>query len=223
MKGWLITFEGGEGSGKTTQRDLLANYLESKGYEVLKLREPGGVEISEAIRKLLLDPKIRGEIDPLTELLLFSASRSQFVREKLIPALEDGKIVLLDRYYDSTTAYQGYGGGVNLDSIRQIQSIATEGISPHITFLLDVSPEIGTTKLTVQEFGSKDRIERKGISFHEKVRRGYLETAKKEPERIKVINYISGGIERMHKEIVGYVDEILKKTKWQKSLQETWN
>lgn len=208
-KGMLFTFEGTEGCGKTTQRDLLGNYFESKDQKFVKLREPGGVDISENIRKVLLDPETKSEMSKITELLLFSAARSQFVSERVAPLLERGKIILLDRYYDSTTAYQGYGNGTDLSMIYSMHQIATKGIKPDLTFLLDIPVEKGLKKTLKNEFGKLDRIERKSMSYHEKVRQGYLEIAKREPERVKVIQYIDGGPEEMHKEIVKYVEKTL--------------
>jgi len=222
--GKLITFEGIEGCGKTTQRDMLANYLEGKDFKVLRLREPGGVEISEKIRKVILDPETKSEMYNLTELLLFSAARTQFTKEKLRPALKSGKVILQDRYYDSTNAYQGYGLGINLDVIDFLNKIATMGIRPNITFFLDIPVELGLAKTIKAEFGKKDRIERKSLNYHQKVREGYLEIAQKEPERVKVIPYAENSPDMVHKEIVKYVDEILNQgKKWQKSLQEIVN
>ena len=177
----LITFEGPEGSGKSTHVRLLCAYLRQKNLKVLHLREPGGTVVSEKIRRILLDPKNKG-MDDICEMLLYQAARAQIVREKVLPALEDGRIVILDRFLDATVAYQGYGSGIDLKVIKQIGKLTTRGITPDLTVLLDISAERGLRKSS-----SCDRVERKSLAYHRRVRRGYLTLAKQNPARIKVV------------------------------------
>jgi len=179
----FITFEGIDGSGKSTQLDLLKNYLTEKGRSVIKLREPGGTEFSEAIRDLLLSTDY--DIDALTELLLFDAARSHLVSKIIKPALKRGDVVLCDRFYDSTTAYQGYGRGLDLEKVKTINKTAAAGLIPDITFFLDVSLEVSLKRSNDRE---SDRIELAGNDFFTKVRDGFQQIAKSEPDRIVIIN-----------------------------------
>ncbi|MBO8092786.1 MAG: dTMP kinase [Prosthecochloris sp.] len=184
----FITFEGIDGAGKSTQVRKLKKKLESKGHEVLTLREPGGTEISEQIRSLLLETC--HDITPEGELLLFAASRAELVQTVIKPALKYGKTVILDRFYDSTTAYQGYGRGLDLQMLEQINNVAACGLKPDITFYLDLSPE----DALIRKFSEKslplafepeelDRMERSGLDFYTRVRNGYLAIAESEPLR----------------------------------------
>jgi len=182
MKGKFITFEGSEGCGKSTQSKLLAQYLKQKGFKVLFVREPGGTKICEQIRKILLDPK-NDQMSPVTEMLLYMASRAQIVKEVIKPALLAGKIVISDRFLDSTIAYQGYGLGMDINLIKTVGEAVTCGIKPNLTIFLDLAVKKGLR----HRASSKDRIERRSISFHQRVRNGYLKLAKKEPKRIKVV------------------------------------
>ncbi len=182
MQGKFITFEGSEGSGKSTQIDLLAQYLRKKKKRVLFLREPGGVEISEKIRDLLLDVQNK-KMGSECETLLYMAARAQLVFEKIEPALKRGEIVLCDRFLDSTIAYQGFGNGVNIDFIKTIGKFATRGIAPNLTFIFDIDARQGLSRISRE----KDRIEQRALSYHQKVRQGYQFLAKKEPRRIKLI------------------------------------
>ena len=184
--GIFITFEGPEGSGKTTHSRLLCGFLRKKGYKVLHTREPGGTLVSEKIRKILLDPKNKG-MDVSCEMLLYMAARAQIVKQKILPALTQGKIVVCDRFTDATLAYQGYAGGMDLKVIENIAGIVTKGLKPDITFLLDIDARAGLLRAG----RSKDRMERKSILYHNKVRNGYLSIAKKEPKRVRVVS--SGG------------------------------
>ena len=181
--GIFITFEGPEGSGKTTHSKLLCEFLRKKGFKVLHTREPGGTLISEKIRRILLDPKNKG-MGVGCEMLLYMAARAQIVEEKILPALREGKIVVCDRFTDATLAYQGYAGGMDLKVINNIAGIVTKGLKPDITFLLDIDAKIGLLRAG----RSKDRMERKSILYHNKVRNGYLAIAKKEPGRVKVLS-----------------------------------
>ncbi len=182
MKGKFITFEGSEGSGKSTQSRLLAGYLRRKGYSVLFLREPGGTAISEKIRKILLDHK-NDSMSASCELLLYMASRAQVVAEVIKPHLLKGVIVICDRFLDSTVAYQGYGLGIDLKLIRNMGDFATQGIQPDLTVFLDVPVKDGLKHRFLRE----DRIERRPLSYHERVRRGYLRIAKSDPARFKIV------------------------------------
>lgn len=182
MKGIFITFEGSEGCGKSTQSKMLYEYLKAKGYGVIYLREPGGTKISEKIRALLLDHK-NDALSPESETLLYMAARAQLVSELINPALEKGKIVICDRFLDSTLAYQGYGLGMELKYIKAMGNFSTQGIKPDLTILLDLPVEEGLK----HRGGSEDRIEKRSIVYHQRVRKGYLKLAKSEPERIKVV------------------------------------
>lgn len=183
-RGVLITFEGGEGSGKSTQIRLLAETLERAGLETLALREPGGTRLGEAVRELLLDPAT-GEVDSRAELLLYEASRAQLTRERIMPALATGAVVLCDRYYDSSTAYQGYGRGLPLVEVHALNAAATGGLIPDLTLLLDCDHRHGMHRATAE---GTDRLEAAGDAFHERVRDGFLAIAHAEPERIRVID-----------------------------------
>jgi dTMP kinase len=182
MKGKFITFEGSEGCGKSTQSHLLASYLKGKGHKVLYLREPGGVKISEKIRTILLDPVNKG-MSKECEMLLYMAARAQVVSEIIKPALDKGKIVICDRFLDSTVAYQGYGLGVDIKVIKQVGSFATTGIKPDLTFFLDLCVKKGLK----HRQHCLDRIEQRELSYHKRVRSGYLKIAFLEPGRVKVV------------------------------------
>jgi len=192
-RGIFITFEGPEGSGKTTHSRLLCGFLRKKGFKVLHTREPGGALISEKIRRILLDPKNKN-MDVACEMLLYMAARAQIVKEKILPALEQGKIVVCDRFTDATLAYQGYAGGMDLKAIDNVAGIVTKGIKPDVTFLLDIDSEKGLLRAG----RSKDRMERKSILYHNKVRSGYLSIARIEPKRVKVISS-TGEISKIQK------------------------
>lgn len=209
-KGLFITFEGGEGSGKSEQVGLLTNYLKNKGYEIYVTREPGGDPFSEEIRNLLQNPKYTGRIEDMTELLLFEASRSQFVQRVVKPRLKKGITVISDRFFDSTTAYQGYGRGIDLQMIKYLNKVAAQGLNPNITFLLDISAKKGLEKMSTSEFGKKDRIENEKLEFHEKVNTGYKRIATDDFDRVKVIPYKENEAEKMHDEIVTYMEKLLK-------------
>lgn len=178
----LITFEGIDGSGKSTQISLLKEYLVKRDHEVVVLREPGGTDISELIRGMLLNPEI--EIDPVTELLLFSSARSQLIAEKVKPLLEKGTIVILDRFYDSTTAYQGYGRkSIPIDQVHQINNIASHGIKPNVTFYLRLSLEESAKRTAHMQ---KDRMEQSGIEFYLSVIKGFDKLAEDEERFVTI-------------------------------------
>ncbi|MBC8450208.1 MAG: dTMP kinase [Chloroflexi bacterium] len=180
----FITFEGPEGSGKTTQLKLLEMWLREQGYDVLATREPGGTAISEAVRAILLDPA-HTEMRPEAEILLFSAARAQIVGQMIRPHLAQGAIVLCDRYADSTLAYQGYGRGLDLDMLRAITAFATGGLLPHLTIYLDIPVATGLQRKAAQEW---NRLEAQTQAFHQRVREGYLEMAAAEPQRWLVLD-----------------------------------
>jgi len=182
VKGLFITFEGADGCGKTTQLNLLAEYLRIKGLDVVITREPGGKGIGERIREILLN--FDGVVSSNCESFLFLADRAQNIDMIVKPAIEAGKIVLCDRHTDSTIAYQGYGRGIDIERAKMLNKIATSGLVPDLTLVFDIDVETSMARVGVH----KDRMESAGIEFHEKVRKGYLEIAKQEPERVKVIN-----------------------------------
>lgn len=199
-KGLFITFEGADGCGKTTQINLLKKYLEEKGKEVLLTREPGGRGLGEKVREILLN--YDGVVSDRCESFLFLADRAQNVDVIVKPALAEGKIVLCDRHTDSTVAYQGYGRGLNLDEIYMLNNLATGGKKPDITFVFDVDIET-----SMQRVGNeKDRMESAGKEFFNKVRNGYLEIAKSEPDRVKVIDSTKS-IEEVHKDVVEIIEK----------------
>ncbi|MFH1199000.1 MAG: dTMP kinase [Candidatus Omnitrophota bacterium] len=182
MSGKFITFEGSEGCGKSTQSKMLYDYLKERGEPVVYLREPGGVKISEKIRDILLDAK-NDLMSPVCEMLLYMAARAQVVAEIIEPALRAGKIVIADRFLDSTICYQGFGLGMDVKEIKYIGAIATHKIKPDLTIFLDLPIEKG---LKHREF-SKDRIEQRSLEYHARVRNGYLALAKQESRRIKIV------------------------------------
>jgi len=180
--GLLVTFEGIEGSGKSTQIELTRAYVEEQGYSCLVTKEPGGSPLGEEIRGFLLD---RGDlrIDPLTELFLIEADRAEHVAEVIRPALDEGRIILCDRYTDATIAYQGYARGLDITVITQMNHWATGGLTPQCTIVLDCPVAVGMARAT-----GEDRFEREGKQFHEQVREGYLRIARQEPQRVTVVS-----------------------------------
>lgn len=183
-RGVFLSFEGGEGSGKSTQISILTKTLELAGLQVVLAREPGGTRLGEAVRALLLDPAT-GDVDSRAELLLYEASRAQLTRELIQPALATGAVVLCDRYYDSSTAYQGYGRGLPISEIEALNSSATGGLVPDMTLLLDGDHQRGMDRATTE---GTDRLEAAGDEFHSRVRHGFLRIAEAEPLRVKVID-----------------------------------
>lgn len=187
-KGFLITIEGCEGSGKSTQAKLLKQYLESKKLKVVLTREPGGSKTAEQIRNILLSPQ--STISPICELMLYESARSQHFQEIIKPNLNKGYIVICDRFTDSTIAYQGYGRNLDIKMIEKLNSIATEQKKPDLTVYLDINPVLGIKKAKItqgKDFKNGDRIERESLKFHSNVRKGFLELAKKYSNRIKKV------------------------------------
>ncbi len=205
----LISFEGGDGSGKTTQLKLLGDYIAGKGKICLCTREPGGTKLGKMIRQVLLE--IGGEeISTSTELFLYLADRSHHVQKVIRPALKGGRLVLCDRFTDSTLAYQGFGRGVDFNLLRRLNQLASEGITPDLTFLLDCPVEVGLSRTTHRIVErNEDRFEREKVEFHEKVRKGFLELAREEPNRIYVLD-ASRAIQQVHEEIRKIVDAKLE-------------
>lgn len=183
MSGVFLTFEGPEGAGKTTQIARLAADLMERGYQITRTREPGGDPVGERVRALLLDRD--ASPIPIAELLLFAAARAQNVKTVVRPALDSGHVVLCDRFTDSTLAYQGYGRGLSIDAIRSVNSVATDGLQPRKTFLLDLPPEIGLAR---QSPDAQDRLDRETLDFHKRVRTGFLAVATAEPDRFVVLD-----------------------------------
>jgi dTMP kinase len=206
--GFFITFEGVEGCGKSTQALLLANALREMGYEVLLTREPGGPAISEAIRKILLDPEYY-EMLPETEMLLYMASRSQHTGQWILPALKEGKVVISDRYYDSTIAYQGAARDLDFDIIETITRFATYNTDPDLTLLIDLPVEIGIKRIQSRKL---DRLELETLDFHQKVRQQYLFIASKYASRYHVI---SGDdiVDNIHQNVLDRVLELINRNK----------
>jgi dTMP kinase len=187
--GFFITIEGIEGSGKSTLTQGILDFLKDNGYEVVYSREPGGTPLGERVRDILLSNV--NIVDPMTEAFLFLAARRENVRCNILPALQNGKVVICDRYTDSTIAYQGYGRGLPIKLLRRLNKIATLGIKPDLTFVIDIDPEKGLERIKGKEL---DRIEKENIDFHRRVREGYLKIARISGKRVKVI---SGELSRL--------------------------
>jgi dTMP kinase len=211
----FITFEGIEGSGKTTQIVRIKNYLTQKRIPCEVTREPGGTSIGEKIRKILLDPS-HSKMVPLCELLLYEASRAQHVHDVIKPLLEKGIVVICDRFSDASIAYQAYGRGLDLKFVQKLNRIASQGLKPDITFILDCPSGLGlkrAIKRNKELNGIKeDRFERENILFHKRVREGYLSLAKKDPRRIKVIDTRLGE-EKVFEKIRDVIDKLLVRQK----------
>lgn len=188
----FITLEGIEGSGKTTQARYMVKFLQSRGHDCVMTREPGGTRIGEKIRAILLDPESK-DMDPLGELLLYAADRAQHIKELVNPFLSAGKTVLCDRFYDATVAYQGFARGLDIELINKLHEFILKDLKPDITFLLDLPPKVGLLRAWRQikngtRTGIETRFEEEKLPFHEKVRSGYLEIARVEPDRFRVID-----------------------------------
>jgi len=209
-KGLFLTFEGTEGSGKSTQARMLCSFLKKKGFKALYLREPGSTAIGERLREILLNFK-KG-ISENTEMLLYIACRAQIVSEKIIPALKKNMIVVCDRFMDATVAYQGYGLGIDMVLINRLNKLATHSIRPDVTFFLDVDVREGLRR-SHNTKGYSDRIERRSCNFHKKVKSGYLSLAKKFPGRIKVVSVNKGSVEKTQAVIRGIISDVIKRYK----------
>jgi dTMP kinase len=182
-KGKFITVEGPEGAGKTTIIDMLASNLAEEGYQVLQTREPGGIEIAEQIRSVILDKK-NTKMDPRTEALLYAAARRQHLAEKVKPALDEGYIILCDRFIDSSLAYQGHARGLGIEEVYSINSFAIEGMMPELTLYFDIAPEAGLERINQHKGREVNRLDLEKLDFHHKVREGYLKLMELYPERI---------------------------------------
>ena len=202
-KGYFITFEGADGCGKTTQSKLVQKYLEENGYDVLWTREPGAIGLGQKIRELLLH--YDGDVAPMCEAFLFLADRAQHIENIIKPAINSGKIVICDRHTDSTIAYQGYGRGEDIERLTYLNNLATGDTKPDLTFVFDVSTEIAQLRVGDE----KDRMESAGIEFHKKVRQGYLEIAKQEPHRVKIVN-ADNSIEDVFEDTKKLLNDFLK-------------
>ncbi|MDH3567767.1 MAG: dTMP kinase [Desulfobacteraceae bacterium] len=206
----FISFEGIEGSGKTTNIRHAVGFLRDKGHDCVITREPGGTRIGEKIRAILLDPSSK-EMNPLTELLLYTADRAQHIKELIAPFLSAGKTVVCDRYYDATVVYQGYARGLDTELILRLHRLLFKNLKPDITLLLDLPPEIGLSRAWKQiDNGDRDRVEtrfeKETLLFHKKVRSGYLEMARLEPERFRIID-ASKEPDQVRKEIIRTLSE----------------
>ena len=187
VNGTLISFEGPEGAGKSSVLEAILPLLEEKGIPFITTREPGGVEIAEKIRQVILDPD-HTRMDAKTELLLYIASRRQHLVERVLPALAAGKIVLMDRFIDSSVAYQGYGRGLSVEDIEWLNQFATDGLKPDLTLYFDLDVEEGLARIAKNQEREVNRLDLEGLELHQKVRQGYLALSEKEPERIVKID-----------------------------------
>jgi dTMP kinase len=211
LAGIFISFEGIEGAGKTTQHKKLCDYLNRKNINFISTGEPGGTEIGKYIREIILSNKFN-KMDDKTELFLFAADRHQHLSEIIKPFLKKDYLVITDRYADSTFAYQAYGRGIDLNLIRQINELATEGLYPHMTFFLDISPEKSLSRLLKRaEYKGEhlDRIEQEKLKFFQKVREGYMELVRLDPERFKILN-AEDDLEKIHIDIVNHLENFMK-------------
>ena len=188
MRGKFITFEGTDGSGKTSIIKEVERYLKIQGYNVVTTREPGGVAISEQVRNVIHDVN-NTEMDPLCEAFLYAASRRQHLVQKVMPLLKEGIIVICDRYVDSSLAYQGYARGIGIEKVKEINEYAIDGIYPDLTIFLDVSPKLGIERImSNQKNHELNRLDKESINFHERTHEGYLELVKMFPDRIKRVD-----------------------------------
>lgn len=213
--GQFVTFEGIEGCGKTTQIKRAGEYLKQRGINFLITEEPGGTPIGRKIREILLNKSSLGEISGETELLLFSAARSQHVRDVIIPALKERTLVLCDRFYDATLAYQGYGRGLDIDFIQTMNVFSSANVKPVLTFLLDLQVEIGLKRAMnrisrMKKGRAEDRFEREDLEFHNRVRAAYLSLAEQDKDRFRVINS-ARDIETVHQEICSHLSLFIQR------------
>lgn len=210
-KGLFITFEGPEGCGKTTHARKIYTYLQKKGYPVIFTREPGGTFVGEKIRGILLNPRHKG-ITSLTELLLFEANRTQIIKEIILPALKKKKIVICDRFNDSTIVYQGYAGTLSLKEVIAIDDVVIRSAKPNLTIMLDVDAKTGLKRAT--KFRRKDRMESKSLAFHKRVRNGFRDLAKKDKRRIRLIK-VRKSVKETQEIVRSEIVNLLRRyTKW---------
>ncbi len=200
-KGIFITFEGADGAGKSTQIQLAKEYLEKRGLEPLMTREPGGTSISEKLRDILLD-RDNSEMSPIAEMLIYASARAQLVAEVIKPAMDKGRVIICDRFLDSSIAYQGYGRGLG-DVVEEVNRVAVDGMLPDITFFLDIDPAVGRARIK----GGMDRLEQEKLDFHYRVYEGYKAVAAASPNRVIVID-ASRSIEEIHKDIADKLCEL---------------
>ena len=206
----FVTFEGVEGSGKTTQIQMLSNHLEERGIDHLLTREPGGTPIGDQIRSLVLDPR-NAAMTAICELLLYAAARAQHIEQVIRPALLSGRLVLCDRFKDATMAYQGSGRGIRLDLIDALHGLEILSLQPDLTVLFDIDEETALNRARARDHGrSKDetRFEQESLEFHRRVRSGYLEMARQEPGRIVVVD-ARGTVDQVHRRVIEAMDRFL--------------
>ncbi|MFQ6860319.1 MAG: dTMP kinase [Beduini sp.] len=208
MAGLFITFEGPDGSGKTTIAALVAEALKNKGIDVVLTREPGGIEIAEQIRKIILDPK-NTAMDERTEALLYAAARRQHLIEKVLPALKENKIVICDRFVDSSLVYQGVGRGIGIDKVYEMNLFAIEGIMPDFTIFFDIDPKLGLERTKKDDKRTLDRLDLEDLTFHQKVYDGYMEVVERFKERIICID-ASKSIEEVKNNVMDLIEDHLK-------------
>ncbi|AXI07521.1 dTMP kinase [Oceanobacillus zhaokaii] len=209
MNGHFITFEGGEGAGKTTILQTLSEKLQKQGFEVIATREPGGIEISEQIRKVILDPQ-NTKMEERTEALLYAAARRQHLVEKVIPALEQGKIVLCDRFIDSSLAYQGHARGLGIDEVFAINQFAIKDCMPTLTLFFDIAPKKGLERIASNKERERNRLDLENLAFHERVYEGYQKLIGKFPNRISTIN-ADQSLENVERDAMARIAAYLKK------------
>lgn len=208
-KGLFIVFEGGEGAGKSTILDKIYTWLEEIGYSCIKTREPGGIKISEKIRSIILDNE-NTEMDERTEALLYAAARRQHLVEKVIPALKDGKIVLCDRFIDSSLAYQGHARGIGIDEILDINKFAIEGFMPDLSIFFDLDPKLGLDRINKDSSREVNRLDNEKIDFHNRVREGYNLVMKMSGDRMVRID-ASKGIDEVYNDVKDIINKYLDK------------
>jgi len=204
-KGFFITVEGGEGAGKTTLLAKLEQYLLAKGFAVVSTREPGGIEIAEQIRSVILNPA-NTRMDSRTEALLYAAARRQHIVEKVLPALEEGKFVLCDRFIDSSLAYQGFARGLGIDEIFSVNQFAVNDCMPDFTLYFDIDPVIGLSRIHADQNREINRLDLEHLDFHQRVREGYLKLVDRFPERIYLIN-AGSSMDQVFEQVKRIVDE----------------
>lgn len=208
-KGIFITIEGPDGSGKTTIINMLAENLQKEGFEVMATREPGGIEIAEQIRQVILD-RDNTAMDPRTEALLYAAARRQHLAEKVKPALDNGKIILCDRFVDSSLAYQGYARGLGIDEVYSINEFAIENMMPELTLYFDLAPELGLERINKHKGREVNRLDLENLEFHQKVREGYMILAERFTDRIVKID-ASRDLETVYEDAEAKIKDLLNK------------